>query len=827
MKKIFTLLFLFAAYFSQAQSTTVVISQVYGAGGNNGAVYNADYVELHNLSGSPVSLAGYTIQYGSATVAVDWSGVAPLPAVSIPAGGYFLIQMSAPGANGIALPTVDYEAAPTIAMGGSNGRVALVNGLTPLNACPATGSYIDFVGYGTSTCSEGGTATAAISTILAAFRANNGCTDTDNNGADFTVAAPAPRNSASAIVVCGAIAPSLTVTGTITDFGDVFVGSNSVSQSYDLSGADLTGAPGVITVTAPSTDFQVSNDNATWGASTTIAYTSATLAATQVWVRFSPQTAGIKTGNVDNAGGGASVSVPVAVTGNGVLTINPVLTATTLAAFGNVCVNSTAGPSDFTITGNNLSNTDITVGPLTGFTFSTTAAGTYTPTLTLTQPGGAFSQQVFVNFTPVANQTYDGNIDVSGGGATMISIVASGAGADVPPAVTTGAASAITITAATLSGTITATGCSAITAYGIEYSTTSGFPTGTGTQITSTNLTAGAFSADLTGLIPSTTYYYVVFATNSAGTTYGIEQSFTTATPVLTATTLASFGSVCVNTIPATNSFVISSAGLSADNVNVGPAANFGFAKTAAGPFTASLSLVHPAGPYSQEIFVQFYPTAVQPYNVSIPVSGGAASSITVTASGSGNNAPPTVTTGSATIFSPNSVELNGTITGSGCTSAYDFGFVYSGIPGFTPGYGTLARKFDVPGTDYSLTLTSLVQGATYYYRAYARNNGGISYGDEQTFTLPNIPGGLIVYSSPISRGGNLHYSLDNLKTGHYQVKIYNSIGQVVLQRDVIIQVNFIDANFIVPNYIGTGLYTLEVSNPYYRVKERKSFMIR
>ncbi|MBK7308566.1 MAG: hypothetical protein IPI88_17190, partial [Chitinophagaceae bacterium] len=79
---------------------------------------------------------------------------------------------------------------------------------------------------------------------------------------------------------------------------------------------------------------------------------------------------------------------------------SPTLTATALTAFGNVCVNTTAGPNSFTITGTTLNATNVTVGALAGFTYSTTAGGTYTTTLSLSQPGGAYSQQIFVQFTP-------------------------------------------------------------------------------------------------------------------------------------------------------------------------------------------------------------------------------------------------------------------------------------------------------------------------------------------------------------------------------------------------------------------------------------------
>jgi endonuclease G len=81
----------------------------------------------------------------------------------------------------------------------------------------------------------------------------------------------------------------------------------SSSQSYNLSGSNLTGAPGSITVTG-STDYEVSKNNSTWGSSTTISYSSATLSSTPVYVRLK---SGLSAGsynseNISNAGGGAT-----------------------------------------------------------------------------------------------------------------------------------------------------------------------------------------------------------------------------------------------------------------------------------------------------------------------------------------------------------------------------------------------------------------------------------------------------------------------------------------------------------------------------------------
>lgn len=829
MKKIFTLLLLLSSIFGFSQSTTLVISQVYGAGGNTGATLKADYVELHNISAVTQSTAGLSVQYGSSGVAGAWSGVFALPAATIPPGGYYLVQMSTAGTVGADLPTPDAVVPnPGISMAAASGRVALVTGTTPLNACPGPTAVIDYVGYGSTTCSEGSGPTAAISATLAAFRKNSGCLETNNNANDFEVLTPAPRNSATAAFVCGVTPASFTVTGTINDFGNVFTGSTSTSQSYTLSGANLTGAPGNITVTAPSADFQVSNNNSTWAASTTIAYTSATLAATPVYIRFSPQTAGLKTGNVSNAGGGVSAAVNVAVSGTGVIPVDPALSATTLTAFGNVCVNTTAGPNNFTLNGTNLTTADITVGPLTGYTFSTTSGGTYTASLTLTQTGGTYSQQVFVHFTPTAVQSYNGNIPVSGGGtATAINVAASGAGNNNAPAVATGAASAITINSATLAGTLSSAGCTAVTAYGIEYSTTSGFPNGGGTSVVAANLSGTTYSAALSGLSPNTVYYYKAYATNGGGTAYGAQQSFTTAAATFTVTPLTMFGTICLNTTAGPNNFTITSTGLGTANVTVAALSGYTYSTTANGTYTNTLSITQPGGPFTQMIFVKFTPTAIQSYNGNIAVGGGGANTINVAAAGSGANVPPTVTAVAATNVTTSTASLAGTIAAQGCSFVTTQGFEFSGVNNFTPGSGTklLSTNVDASG-NFTGTLNGLVQGTTYYFRAYATSAAGTSYSAIQSFTTAAIPGGLVLYSIPAQRGAALRFSVSDIKPDHYAVVLFNSNGQKVYRKDMIIQTNFINDAIIIPGKLSPGVYQFQLENVN-GYRERKTIMIK
>lgn len=189
-------------------SAQVVISQVNGAGGNSGATYNKDYVELFNRGSSTQSLAGWSLQYASATGTGNFSGNVTALSGSIPAGGYFLISLGG-GATGVDLPPADISG--TTAMGGSGGKVILANVATGLAcngnsaACNSTqlGQIVDLIGYGNANFYEGSAAAPTPSSTLSDFRAAGGCTDTDQNGNDFSTAAAAPRNSLTPTAQCG------------------------------------------------------------------------------------------------------------------------------------------------------------------------------------------------------------------------------------------------------------------------------------------------------------------------------------------------------------------------------------------------------------------------------------------------------------------------------------------------------------------------------------------------------------------------------------------------------------------------------------------------
>jgi predicted extracellular nuclease len=179
----------------------IVISQVYGGGGNAGATFTHDFVELFNQGPVAINLSGWSVQYISGTGTGTWA-VTPLAGLIAP-GGYYLVQ-EAQGAGGTTpLPTPD--AVGTIAMAAGAGKVALSSNTTPFSGnCP--NCVVDLVGYGGATCFEGAGPTAATSNTTAALRKRGGCFDSDNNNIDFSIGSPLPRNTASPTKDCGFIA---------------------------------------------------------------------------------------------------------------------------------------------------------------------------------------------------------------------------------------------------------------------------------------------------------------------------------------------------------------------------------------------------------------------------------------------------------------------------------------------------------------------------------------------------------------------------------------------------------------------------------------------
>jgi uncharacterized protein len=199
---------LLAASARGSGSGSIVVAEVFAAGGNSGASYANDYVELFNRGSGAVAVDGWTLQYASAS-GTSWQATAL--SGTIPAGGRYLVQLASGGANGAALPAPDATGASNLAVTG--GKVAVVNGLTALScgaspgSCSAASGVEDLVGYGGAADYEGSGAAPTPSATTALARAGGGCTDTDDNASDFTGAAANPLNSSAAATTCSAPPP--------------------------------------------------------------------------------------------------------------------------------------------------------------------------------------------------------------------------------------------------------------------------------------------------------------------------------------------------------------------------------------------------------------------------------------------------------------------------------------------------------------------------------------------------------------------------------------------------------------------------------------------
>jgi DNA/RNA endonuclease G (NUC1) len=261
-------------------ASKVVISKVYGGGGNAGATYRNDFIEVFNRSTEAVSVTGWTVQYASSG-GNSWQKTTLTG--TIEPGRFQLIQEAAGTGGTVPLPTPD--ATGSIALSATAGKVALVRNGTSL-ACGSTAvpcmppmlvDVADLVGFGSGTTLYEGTTgpTPAPSNTRAVVRKNGGCIDTDNNATDFaTTDNLSPRNSATATLDCSVLAAiaSITVRVSWVTPGTSF---HVTASAVDDHGQPLS--PSLVWSTAPTSIATVDPET---GVATGVATGIATITAT-------------------------------------------------------------------------------------------------------------------------------------------------------------------------------------------------------------------------------------------------------------------------------------------------------------------------------------------------------------------------------------------------------------------------------------------------------------------------------------------------------------------------------------------------------------------
>lgn len=263
----------------------VVISQVFGGGGNGAPPFANDYIEIFNRGASTVDLTGFSLQYGSAAgnFASFAGNLFAFPSGTTIGAGKYLTVKTGPAAASGATFTADFATATTdLNMSGASGKVALAN-VTVALGCGASATpcalpdtrIVDLVAYGAANNGEGATSVnngVAISATQAAERNSSGCTDTDNNNADFTVVTldgtVPPRTASAPANLCGPLTtnhrpvisapanPVVTVIQnaapfavSLTGFDDNAVYNWSATPGYGVVSANVSGGAGTGAVT--------------------------------------------------------------------------------------------------------------------------------------------------------------------------------------------------------------------------------------------------------------------------------------------------------------------------------------------------------------------------------------------------------------------------------------------------------------------------------------------------------------------------------------------------------------------------------------------------
>ncbi|MES2767485.1 MAG: hypothetical protein V4642_16545 [Bacteroidota bacterium] len=303
---------------------------------------------------------------------------------------------------------------------------------------------------------------------------------------------------------------SITVTGTLNSFSTP-QGTASASQSYTVSASGLTGN---ITITAP-TGYEIRTGSNAYAVTVTLTPTSGSVSSTTIDVRLTGATGGTFSGNITHASTGAATQ-NIAATGN-----TAVITITGALSAFSTPTGTPSGAQNYTVSATGLTG-NLTVTAPTGYEIRT-GSNSYGGTVTLTPSSGNVpSTTIDARLTGASAGTFTDNITHSSTGASTQNVAVTGTvstGIVLPTVTTTSYITAITLTAGTAAGNVTADGGASVTARGVCWNTT-GTPT-TADSKTTDGTGTGSFTSSMTGLTNTTVYHVRAYATNSAGTAYG------------------------------------------------------------------------------------------------------------------------------------------------------------------------------------------------------------------------------------------------------------------------------------------------------------------